>query len=81
MNYYVYLTRQSHLYVAEVPALPGCRTMGRSEREVMENIKSIVRGYVKTLKSKQRPLPRVKVIKVCERGLDRQLEGSAKVCP
>ena len=78
MNYYVYMTKQGHLYVAEVPALPGCRTMGRSEQEVLDNIKSIVRGYLKTLKMKQRPLPRVKVVKVHERGLVFQEEGAER---
>lgn len=66
MSYYVYITRQDQLYVAEVPALPGCRTIGRSEEEVLENIKSVVEGYLETLKRKNRSLPRVKVIKVCE---------------
>jgi predicted RNase H-like HicB family nuclease len=66
MSYYVYITRQSQLYVAEVPALPGCRTIGRSEAEVLENIKSVVEGYLETLKRTHRSLPRVKVVKVCE---------------
>ncbi len=70
MNYYVYITKQSHLYVAEVPALPGCRTLGRSEREVLENIKSVVRGYVKTMRKKRHTLPKVKVVKLREQGLE-----------
>ena len=66
MSYYVYITRQDQLYVAEVPALPGCRTIGRSEAEVLENIKSVVEGYLETLKRTHRSLPQVKVIEVRE---------------
>ena len=69
MSYYVYITRQGQLYVAEVPALPGCRTIGRSETEVLENIKSVVEGYLETLKRTHRSLPQVKVIKVREEQL------------
>jgi predicted RNase H-like HicB family nuclease len=64
MSYYVYITRQAQLYVAEVPSLPGCRTIGRSEQEALENIKSVVEGYLATLRRSRRSLPRVKVVKV-----------------
>ena len=66
MNYYVYITRPGQFYVAEVPSLPGCRTLGRSEQEALENIKSVVEGYLETLKKAHRSLPRVKVVKLCE---------------
>jgi predicted RNase H-like HicB family nuclease len=69
MSYYVYITRQDQLYVAEVPALPGCRTIGRSEEEAIENIKSVVEGYLETLKRTHQSIPPVKVIKVSEKGL------------
>jgi predicted RNase H-like HicB family nuclease len=64
MSYYVYITRQGQFYVAEVPSLPGCRTIGRSEQEALENIKSVVEGYLQTLRRTHRSLPRVKVVKV-----------------
>jgi predicted RNase H-like HicB family nuclease len=64
MSYYVYITRQGQFYVAEVPSLPGCRTIGRSEQEALENIKSVVEGYLATLRRSRRSLPRVKVVKV-----------------
>lgn len=65
MSYYVYIIRQDQLYVAEVPSLPGCRTIGRSEQEALENIKSVVEGYLQMLKRTHRSLPRVKVVKMC----------------
>jgi predicted RNase H-like HicB family nuclease len=64
MNYYVYITKQSQFYIAEVPSLPGCRTLGRSEHEAIENIKSVVAGYLESLKKNRRALPRVKVVKL-----------------
>ena len=66
MNYYVYITKQSQFYIAEVPSLPGCRTLGRSEHEAIENIKSVVEGYLETLKRNHRSLPRVKVVRLWE---------------
>ncbi len=66
MSYDIYITTQGQLFVAEVPALPGCRTIGRSEPEVIENIKSIVEGYLEALKRRQRSLPIVKIIRVVE---------------
>lgn len=64
MSYYVYITRQGQRYVAEVPSLPGCRTIGRSEQEALENIKSVVEGYLQMLERTHRSLPRVKVVKM-----------------
>lgn len=64
MSYYVYITRQGQRYVAEVPSLPGCRTIGHSEQEALENIKSVVEGYLQMLKRTHRSLPRVKVVKM-----------------
>jgi len=64
MSYYVYIMRQGELFVGEVPALPGCRTLGRSEAEVLENIRYVVRGYFQTMRKHNRPIPKVKVIKV-----------------
>ena len=64
MSYYVYITQQGGLFVGDVPALPGCRTLGRTEQEVIENIRYVVRGYFQTMRKNNRPIPKVKVIKV-----------------
>ena len=64
MSYYVYISKKEDLYVAEVPALPGCRTMGRTEEEAVENIRDVIEGYLETLKRSRRSAPSVKVIRI-----------------
>ncbi|MEO2055301.1 MAG: type II toxin-antitoxin system HicB family antitoxin [Nitrospira sp.] len=69
MSYYVYVTQTSRYYSAEVPALPGCRTIGRSEAEVIENIRDVVRGYYQSMRKRNKAVPKVKVIRVSNRDL------------
>ena len=64
MSYYVYISKKEDLYIAEVPALPGCRTMGRTEEEAVENIRDVIEGYLETLKRSRRSAPPVKVIRI-----------------
>ncbi len=64
MSYYVYISKKEDLYVAEVPALPGCRTMGRTEEEAVENIRDVIEGYLETLKRSRRSAPPVKVVRI-----------------
>ncbi|MFY9269160.1 MAG: type II toxin-antitoxin system HicB family antitoxin [Candidatus Manganitrophaceae bacterium] len=66
MSYYVYLTRENNCFVADVPALPGCRTLGRSEAEALENIRDVIRGYLRNMRKKNLALPKVKVVKLSE---------------
>ena len=66
MSYYVYITHVNNCFIADVPALPGCRTFGRSEAEVLENIRDVVRGYLQSLRKKNRTLPKVKVVKLSD---------------
>jgi len=50
--------------VAECPALPGCISQGRDEREAIENIKEAITGWlwiadqkaVETIGSKRTPI-------------------------
>jgi predicted RNase H-like HicB family nuclease len=39
------------VYVAEVPALPGCISQGRTRAEAVENIKEAIAAYVESLKA------------------------------
>jgi len=64
MNYYVYISKREEMYVAEVPALPGCGTMGRTEEEAVENIRDVIEGYLETLKRTRRSVPSVKVVRI-----------------
>jgi len=40
-------------YVAEVPALPGCLSQGKTYEEAMTNIKEAVEAWLEVMESKQ----------------------------
>lgn len=64
MHYDVYVTKKDRLYFADVPALPGCTTIGRSEDEVLGNIRDVIEGYLRSLRMNRKPFPSVKVVKI-----------------
>jgi predicted RNase H-like HicB family nuclease len=64
MRYDVYIMKKDQLYIADVPALPGCTTLGRSEAEALSNIRDVIEGYLQSLQKKRQPFPDVKVVKV-----------------
>ncbi len=39
-------------YVAEVPALPGCLSQGKTYEEAINNIKEAVEGWLEVMESK-----------------------------
>ncbi len=39
-------------YVAEVPAMPGCVSQGKTLREVKRNIKEAIAGWVEVMNEK-----------------------------
>jgi len=63
MEYDIYIRKTNRLFVAEVPALPGCYSLGRTENEVLENVRDVIEGYHLKLQKNHDPLPRVKVIR------------------
>lgn len=40
-------------YVAEVPALPGCLSQGKTREEAIANIKEAIEGWLEVMESKQ----------------------------
>ena len=40
-------------YVAEVPALPGCFSQGKSHEEAIANIKEAIEGWLEVMESKR----------------------------
>jgi predicted RNase H-like HicB family nuclease len=40
-------------YVAEVPALPGCFSQGKTHEEAIANIKEAIEGWLEVMESKQ----------------------------
>ena len=39
-------------YVAEVPALPGCLSQGKTEKEAVANIKEAIEGWLEAMEAK-----------------------------
>jgi predicted RNase H-like HicB family nuclease len=39
-------------FVAEVPALPGCLSQGKTKEEAMENIHEAIEGWLEVMESK-----------------------------
>ena len=68
MEYDVFITKDGDWYIAEVPALPGCMSQGRTEKEALTNIREALRGYLEVLKEQNRPAPKTKHLKVAAGG-------------
>lgn len=45
------------VFVAECTSLPGCISQGKTRREALENIKDAIKGYLKSLKKHNEPIP------------------------
>lgn len=45
------------VYVAEVSALPGCISQGRTRAEAIENIKEAIAAYLESLTAHNEPIP------------------------
>lgn len=44
------------VFVAECPAVPGCISQGRSEKEALKNIEKAIRGCVEVRAERSMPL-------------------------
>ena len=45
------------VFVAEVPALPGCLSQGRTRAEALQNIKEAISVYLESIKAHEEPVP------------------------
>ncbi len=45
------------VFVAEVPALPGCISQGRTRTEAIENIREAITAYLESLNAHSEPIP------------------------
>jgi len=45
------------VYVAEVPALPGCISQGHTREEAVENIREAIAAYIESLEAHDEPIP------------------------
>ncbi len=44
---------ESGYFVAEVPALPGCLSQGKTREEALTNVKEAIEGWFEVMESKQ----------------------------
>ena len=58
MRYRVLIEQdEDGVFVAEVPALPGCISEGHSRTEVVENVKEAIAAYIESLEAHGEPIP------------------------
>lgn len=48
---------QDGVFIAEVPALPGCISEGQTRAEAVANIKEAIAGYLESLVAHNEPVP------------------------
>lgn len=58
MKYRVIIEQdEDGVYVAEVPALPGCISQGKTRSETVTNIKEAIAVYLESLEAHNEPVP------------------------
>ena len=58
MKYRVLIEQdEDGIFVAEVPALPGCISQGNTRKEVLRNIQEAISAYLESLKAHNEPIP------------------------
>lgn len=45
------------MFVAECPTLPGCISQGKTREDAVKNVKDAMKGYLKSLKKHNEPIP------------------------
>ena len=74
MKYRVLIEQdEDGVFVAEVPALPGCLSQGRTRDEALRNIREAIAAYLESLKAHDEPVPPPidgEVVEVAGRPLD-----------
>ena len=58
MKYRVLIEQdEEDMFVAEVPALPGCVSQGKTRNEAVLNIQEAIAVYLESLKAHNEPIP------------------------
>ncbi|MGH7492538.1 MAG: type II toxin-antitoxin system HicB family antitoxin [bacterium] len=58
MKYRVLIEQdEDGMYVAEVPALPGCISQGQTRSEALTNIQEAIQAYMESLLKHGEPVP------------------------
>lgn len=54
----IYWSEGDRAFIAEVPELPGCAADGATHEEALANAQVVIREWIETAKSLQRPIPK-----------------------
>ena len=58
MRYRVLIEQdEDGVFVAQVPALPGCISEGHTRAEAVENVKEAIAAYLESLEAHGEPIP------------------------
>jgi predicted RNase H-like HicB family nuclease len=58
VKYSVFIEQdEDGMFVAEVPALPGCISQGNTREEALGNIQEAITVYLESLKAHNEPIP------------------------
>jgi len=58
VKYRVFIEQdEDGIFVAEVPALPGCISQGNTRKEALQNIQEAITVYLESLKAHNEPIP------------------------
>lgn len=49
------------IYIADVPALPGCHSFGETFKEAEQNVRDAIIGYLAVLDNQGKPIPDEKI--------------------
>jgi len=58
MKYRVLIEQdEDGVFVATVPALPGCISQGNTREETLNHIREAIEGYIESLEAHDEPIP------------------------
>jgi predicted RNase H-like HicB family nuclease len=58
VKYRVFIEQdEDGVFVAEVPALPGCISQGNTRKDALRNIQEAITVYLESLKAHNEPIP------------------------
>lgn len=53
----IYWSQADQVFIAEVPELPGCAADGKTRKEALANVETIIDQWIETAKELGRPIP------------------------
>jgi predicted RNase H-like HicB family nuclease len=56
----IYWSQDDEAFVAEVPELPGCMADGKTHKDALKNVETVISQWVETAKSMGRNIPQPK---------------------